>query len=292
MHSRPPPSLEHHFYLKYEPAFQRGNKNHQGELHQILWIGTRLLISKVRWLQGRKPRSRDASGLICGQASEVACWVGNDHQPPAKCYRNFGEDSLAGSQLTPGGFVLSTPTVKLVEQIKCLICLGIFELVWQAGKKKCFPYSDCNERNNNTCLTGEHEYHLYINKRTHGSTPLASVLTPPWLNLYIVFKQAVPTHWYRFLEEVTFLVSLTADLRVVYHRNTTAISASLKRKKQHRWVHYWPLIALKCDISDSRSVHQACFFFFAQQLLRNTGTNIKFPLCWWSQGQAVLLSAL
>lgn len=30
--------------------------------------------------------------------------MGNDHQPPAKCYRNFGEDSLAGSQLTPGGF--------------------------------------------------------------------------------------------------------------------------------------------------------------------------------------------
>lgn len=107
MHSPPPPSspsLEHHFYLKYEPAFQRGNKNHQGELHQILWIGTCLLISKVRWLQGRKPRSRVASGLIRGQASEVACWVGNDHQPPAKCYRNFGEDSLAGSQLTPGGF--------------------------------------------------------------------------------------------------------------------------------------------------------------------------------------------
>ena len=132
----PSPSLEDHFYLKYEPAFQRGNKNHQGELHQILWIGTRRLISKVRWLQGRKPRSRDASGLICGQASEVACWVGNDHQPPAKCYRNFSEDSLAGSQLTPGGFVRSTPKVKLVEQIKCLIYLGIFELVWQEGGKK------------------------------------------------------------------------------------------------------------------------------------------------------------
>ena len=69
--------------------------------------------------------------------------MGNDHQPPAKCYRNFGEDSLAGSQLTPGGFVHSTPKVKLVEQIKCLIYLGIFELVWQeGGKKKHFPYSD------------------------------------------------------------------------------------------------------------------------------------------------------
>lgn len=190
MHSPPPPSspsLEHHFHLKYEPAFQGGNKNHQGELHQILWIGTRLLISKVRWLQGRKPRSRDASGLICGQASEVACWVGNDHQPPAKCYRNFGEDSLAGSQLTPGGFCSLYSDSKAGGTDKVS---DLFGNLWAGlagrGKKKRFPYSDCDERNNNTCLTGEHDSHLYINKRTLGSTPLAFVLTPPWLNLYCV----------------------------------------------------------------------------------------------------------
>ena len=129
-------------------------------------------------------------------------------------------------------------------------------------KKNIFLTATCDERNNNTCLAGEHKSYLYINKRILGSTPLVFVLTPPWLNLYIVFKQAVPTHWYCFLEEVMFLVSLTAELRVVYHRNTTAVSASLKRNKQHRWVHYWPLIVLKCDISGSRSVHQACFFFF------------------------------
>lgn len=190
MHSPPPPSspsLEHHFYRKYEPAFQRGNKNHQGELHQILWIGTRLLISKVRWLQGRKPRSRVASGLICGQASEVACWVGNDHQPPAKCYRNFGEDSLAGSQLTPGGFCSLYSDSKAGGTDKVSDLFGnLWAGVAGRGKKKRFPYSDCDERNNNTCLTGEHDSHLYINKRTLGLTPLAFVLTPPWLNLYCV----------------------------------------------------------------------------------------------------------
>lgn len=78
-----------------------------------------------------------------------ACWVGNDHQPPAKCWRNFDADALEGSQRTPGGFVLSTPKVKLVKQIKCLINLGILELAWQEGKN-----TYCKERNNNTCQRG------------------------------------------------------------------------------------------------------------------------------------------
>lgn len=150
-------------------------------------------LARVSWLakwDGYKVGSHAAESLLVWSAARPARWhagweMTTNHLP------NVTETSAKTvwqvASWRPGGFVLSTPTVKLVEQIKCLIYLGIFELVWQEGeKKKRFLYSDCDERNNNTCLTGEHDSHLYINKRTLGSTPLAFVLTPPWLNLYCV----------------------------------------------------------------------------------------------------------
>lgn len=149
-------------------------------------------LARVSWLakwDGYKVGSHAAETLLVWSAARPARWhagweMTTNHLP------NVTETSAKTvwqvASWRPGGFVLSTPTVKLVEQIKCLIYLGIFELVWQEGEKKRFLYSDCDERNNNTCLTGEHDSHLYINKRTLGSTPLAFALTPPWLNLYCV----------------------------------------------------------------------------------------------------------
>lgn len=147
------PSLSpnHCFYLKYKPDFQRGNRNHKGELHQILWIGACLYISEVRGPQGRSHAAEQFwSDLRPGQWG--ACWVGNDHQPPAKCYRNFDEDSLAGSQRTPRG----VHSLALLQNwswrnIKCLINLGNLELVWQVAKKLfCLTV----KRNYNTCQRG------------------------------------------------------------------------------------------------------------------------------------------
>lgn len=141
-------ALNRRFYPKYEAGFQRGNKNHPGALQQILRTGTCLFISKARGLQGSGHAAETV--LVWSEARRVRCMLGGK-RPPTTC--QMLEKSrcrrLAGSQRTPGGFVLSAPKVKLVKQIKCLINFGILELVWQEGKN-----TYCKERNNNTCQRG------------------------------------------------------------------------------------------------------------------------------------------
>lgn len=62
------------FYLKHKPDFQRGNKNHKGELHQILCTGTCLFISKVRRLLGRSHAAEMV--LVWSVARPVRCMLG------------------------------------------------------------------------------------------------------------------------------------------------------------------------------------------------------------------------
>lgn len=150
-------------------------------------------LARVSWLakwDGYKVGSHAAETLLVWSAARPARWhagweMTTNHLP------NVTETSAKTvwqvASWRPGGFCSLYSDSKAGGTDKVSDLFGnLWAGVAGRGKKKRFPYSDCDERNNNTCLTGEHDSHLYINKRTLGLTPLAFVLTPPWLNLYCV----------------------------------------------------------------------------------------------------------
>lgn len=60
------------------PDLQRGNKNHKGELHRILWTGTCLFISNVRGYEVEE------TVLVWSVARSVRCMLGGKW-PPTTC---------------------------------------------------------------------------------------------------------------------------------------------------------------------------------------------------------------
>lgn len=140
-HALPPP--HHHLPLssttstenmsqpsKEETKITRESYIRSCELARVSWL--------AKW-DGYKVGSHAAETLLVWSAARPARWhagweMTTNHLPNVT--ETLAKTVWQVASWRPGGFVLSTPTVKLVEQIKCLIYLGIFELVWQEGEKK------------------------------------------------------------------------------------------------------------------------------------------------------------